>query len=109
MREKEQERSVESVALGIGVKYGGRLVLRFLPSIKIIFSLFLVRVGLKETVSFKMKYMGTATAWSNRLGIGKTRQYKYTFPDGIQMHRAIGIPDYDNSEALTIMSFERKC
>ena len=106
MRESKQQRSAESVA--IGVKYGGKLVLRFLPSIKIVLCLFLVRIGVRETVSFKMKYMGTATAWANRLGIGKTRQYKYTFPEGARMHRAIGIPDYDNSEKLTIMTFEQR-
>lgn len=108
MNYKMKKRNVESIAVGIGVRYFGKAVLRYLPYIKIIFELSLVRVGLKKTVSFKMKHMGTASNWATRLGIGKDHQYKYSFPGGIRMHQAIGVPEYDNSNELTIMSFERK-
>lgn len=106
--EDNKERSVESVVIGAGIKYSGKVALSYWPYIQVIFALFLVRLQLKKTVSFKMKYMKVASTWADRLGLGETCKYGYSFPGGIKMHRAIGISEYDNSEALTIMNFEKR-
>ena len=97
---------VESLAVGAVLKHGWNGVSKFMPHLKIVFSLILVRLGLRNSVSFKMKYMRTASKWSDRLGVGRTRQHTFQFPGGIKMHRAYGIPEFDNSTSRTVMSFK---
>lgn len=104
----KNQRSLESVALGGAIKYGGKAIYRLLPHLKIILSLILVRLGLKNKVTFKHKYLFVASKWADRLGIGETHQYSYSFPSGLRMHRAIGIPEYDNSEVITRMGFTKR-
>lgn len=101
----KNQRSLETVAIGSAIKYGGKTIYRLLPHLKIIFWLILVRLSLKKKVTFKQKYMFVASKWADRLGIHKTHQYTYSFPAGLRMHRAVGIPEYDNSEVITVMGF----
>lgn len=105
MNDHHQNRSVESVALGTTIKYGGKLVVRYLPQLRIILSLILVRVGLKKTISFKFPHMVFASNWAGKF---RLKSDTISFPGGVQMHRAIGIPEYDNSAAMGIMTFKSK-
>jgi hypothetical protein len=105
---KENKRSIETAALGAALKYGGKFGYRFFPHIKIIFGLICVRLGFKRDVTFKYKYMLWASKWADRVGLRKNYQYTYSFPTGLMMHRAVGVPEYDNYQAITIMVFKKK-
>lgn len=49
-----------------------------------------------------------ASRWAQKLRLNKSYQITYSFPAGITAHRAIGIPQPDNSNSVTIMKFEPK-
>lgn len=101
-------RNLETVVTGVAVKYGPKAISTYWPQIKIALSMLLIRLGLIEKeVVFNMKYLNVANKWANRFGFNKSYKYIYSFPGGIRMHRAVGIPEYDNSEALTVMTFEK--
>lgn len=61
MNQEDQQRSPESKIVGVGIKYGGKVVLHYMPCSKIIFALFVVRLGFRKRVSFKMKFTGVVS------------------------------------------------
>lgn len=103
-----KNRNIESIAIDIAIQIAQKTIFSYRNILKIIFQILLVRLGIKNTIYIKNRENNLALNWAKKFKLENKYRITFSFPAGIQMHRAIGVPDNDNADALSIMKFETK-